>query len=532
MSVVTGLCYLELEEYYPGMTARSAGQRDTSGFLERLTKTLELDCYAHFRLDSHGEPQLVSSSCLPEAPLLAAELLSRLEEPGWERGHELVGEVELPEALGRAGFRGAALRPLRVNDVLRGFLIFCSKGEHPFNERVRGLLDLVSEQLVTEVLADDGEPYGRTNRWIRQLILQLSEAEERERRRIANVFHGDLQQMLAGAKVHIDMAARRAGSQDVYLMERLQTAAALLNDVLERTRSISQELSPALVRRRGLQAALETLASQMKRTYGLSVDVAVTGEIPPLNESARMIIYRAVQELLFNVSKHAETNEARVEIRGEARNFELTVRDGGKGFDVDLTLGDSARPGLGLVTVRDRIDAIGGRLIVDSVPGAGSTFTISLETSGVEEGTGVPQVSSESIIPESGEGTRGRPRSGVSTVLIVDDHAVIRQGLAVLIDEEGDLEVVGEADSGEKAVEVAEQLMPDVVVMDFTLGDGIDGAEATRRIKRAVPEVTVIGLSMHGEEDTARRMMEAGAAAFLPKQGPSEDVIAAIRRRV
>lgn len=480
------------------MTAPSAGSRDTSSFLERFTRIVELDCYAHFGLDSHGNPQLLSSSCLPEEPALATELLRRLEERGAEGGLELRGERELPEALGRAGFRALALRPLRVNGALRGFLIFCSKGDYPFDDRVMRLLELVSEEL--------------------------------ERRRIAELVHGDLQQILAGAKVHVDMAVRRAGASDAYLMERLQTAAALLNDVLVRTRSISQELSPAVVRRSGLRAALETLVSEMGRIYGLTAEIAVAGEMPPLEERARMIIYRAVQELLLNVAKHAEINTARVEIQAEAGVFELTVQDGGKGFDVDQTLTDPNRSGLGLVTIRDRIEAIGGQFTIDSAPGAGSTFAISLETSGVEERSEAAQESAEREVDATpGKGKRSSP-SRVTRVLIVDDHAVIRQGLAVLIDEEEDLEVVGEADSGEKALEVARRVQPDVVVMDYTLGSGINGAEATRRVKGEFPEIKVVGLSMHGDEDTLRTMLEAGAEVHLPKEGPSQDVIAAIRR--
>jgi DNA-binding NarL/FixJ family response regulator len=114
-------------------------------------------------------------------------------------------------------------------------------------------------------------------------------------------------------------------------------------------------------------------------------------------------------------------------------------------------------------------------------------------------------------------------------VLIVDDHAVIRQGLAVLIDEEEDLTVVGEAESGEEAIEAARRLTPEVVVMDFTMG-GMDGAEATRRIKAELPDTRVIGLSMHLEDDTPQWMLDAGAEVYLPKEGPSEDVIAAIRQ--
>ena len=113
-------------------------------------------------------------------------------------------------------------------------------------------------------------------------------------------------------------------------------------------------------------------------------------------------------------------------------------------------------------------------------------------------------------------------------VLLVDDHAVLRAGMASLLNEEPDIEVVGEAWDGQMAVELAVELQPDVILMDVTM-PRLNGIEATRRIVARLPQTWIIGLSMHDQESMALAMRTAGAKAYLSKDGRCETLIAAIR---
>jgi DNA-binding NarL/FixJ family response regulator len=113
-------------------------------------------------------------------------------------------------------------------------------------------------------------------------------------------------------------------------------------------------------------------------------------------------------------------------------------------------------------------------------------------------------------------------------VLLADDHATTRRGLAALLAEEPDFEVVGHATDGHEAVELARELQPDVVVMDVNMPH-LDGLGATRIITTELT-VAVIGLSLHEEEYISTAMRSAGARACLAKSGPPEDLIAAIRK--
>ncbi|MFE7788110.1 response regulator [Streptomyces sp. NPDC057460] len=112
-------------------------------------------------------------------------------------------------------------------------------------------------------------------------------------------------------------------------------------------------------------------------------------------------------------------------------------------------------------------------------------------------------------------------------ILLCDDHAVVRAGLLALLGSEPDIEVVGEAGSGEEAVALAARLTPEVVLMDLQLGEGIDGVEATRRI--AVTGVHVLVLTTYDTDADITRAIEAGATGYLLKAERPEELFAAIR---
>jgi two-component system response regulator NreC len=113
-------------------------------------------------------------------------------------------------------------------------------------------------------------------------------------------------------------------------------------------------------------------------------------------------------------------------------------------------------------------------------------------------------------------------------LLLVDDHDVVRTGLKMLLEGQPDLIIVGEANTGLQAINMAHAIAPDVVVMDLTLPD-ISGIEATRRIKEESPEIAVVALTIHEDEQYFFEMLQAGASGYVPKRAAPEDLISAIR---
>src|SRR5881397_339109 len=117
---------------------------------------------------------------------------------------------------------------------------------------------------------------------------------------------------------------------------------------------------------------------------------------------------------------------------------------------------------------------------------------------------------------------------GQITVLLADDHKVLRQGLRALLEAEDNIQVVGEAENGRQAVEMTKRLQPDVVLMDIAM-PLLNGVEATRQINARHLKSKVLILSCHSDDDYVGRTIDAGAVGYLVKQTAAEDVVTAIR---
>ena len=115
------------------------------------------------------------------------------------------------------------------------------------------------------------------------------------------------------------------------------------------------------------------------------------------------------------------------------------------------------------------------------------------------------------------------------TVLLVDDHALVRKGFRRILEDDPGIFIVGEASEGEEAVRLALELKPKVVVMDCAL-PGVNGIDATRRIRAKMPDATVLMLSMHSEDTLVRQALEAGARGYILKNALELDLVSAVKR--
>ena len=113
-------------------------------------------------------------------------------------------------------------------------------------------------------------------------------------------------------------------------------------------------------------------------------------------------------------------------------------------------------------------------------------------------------------------------------VLLVEDHAIVRQGVRALLDEESDISIVGEAGDGSEGLALAQKLRPDIVLMDLSL-PGLGGIEATRQIRELLPDIRVLVLSMHDNEEYVFRALRSGASGYVLKQSTSTELVLALR---
>jgi PAS domain S-box-containing protein len=367
---------------------------------------------------------------------------------------------------------------------------------------------------------------------LQKLAIEVSRAEERERRRLAEILHDDLQQLLVATKFHLSILASRTAQQPD-LRKVVKQVDALLDESVDRSRSLSHELSPPVLQQGRLGEALRWLARRNREKYGLLVEVEDRSE-DSIPEPVRVFLYKVAQELLFNVVKHAGVEEARIRVARCRDETRLTVSDEGVGFEPDDRARESSESGgFGLLSIRERVEFLGGHMKIRSEPGRGSSFEVSVpdhsEWGGVGRDT-TDQAKRAAGREESANGANAvSPERARIRVLLVDDHEVMRQGLATLLNDLEDVEVVGHAGDGQEAIERAQSLQPDVVIMDLAM-PVMDGVMATQELKSRMPGLRIVGLSMFDEEEMGRQMLAAGAESFLSKAGPSDQLIAAIRR--
>ncbi|MEZ5410050.1 MAG: GAF domain-containing protein [Acidimicrobiales bacterium] len=216
----------------------------------------------------------------------------------------------------------------------------------------------------------------RADLQLRTLAADLARAEARERQRIAEVLHDDLQQLLYGAQMRLGMLREHlADGQVEAAVAQADDADRFIDDGVALARHLSSDLAPHTLRETDLGETVRWLADQMRDRHGLEVEVDLDGPLDVSDTDLRLVLYQCLQELLFNVVKHADARSAALSARGSAGGaLVLTVTDHGQGFDPAAEAGD----GQGLANVARRLGLVGASLDLRSIPGDGTTATISV----------------------------------------------------------------------------------------------------------------------------------------------------------
>jgi PAS domain S-box-containing protein len=350
-----------------------------------------------------------------------------------------------------------------------------------------------------------------------RLASQLTLAEQTARKQLASTLHDGLQQLLFSAGIRLDQAVKANSQPEQFAL--LQRARADVKEAIEAARTLSVNLFPPVLHVGGLHIALAWLAKRTQEQYNVVVNVTADPRANPEASDVRILLFEAVRELLFNAVKHAHVDRVDVKLAvGPGDTIHIEVSDDGVGFDPTAILHHKDQVGLGLFSIRERLASHGGHLDVQSAPGKGARFILTLPMAGpprlATDGVEARHHDAdwqERVVYDSANAALESLR-----ILIADDHAVARAGLRELFSKRPALQVVAEAASGIEAVSQAMAIQPDVIVMDVSLPE-MNGIEATRNIHRALPHVQIVGLSTHDDENTLRSMREAGAGAYFTK---------------
>ena len=375
----------------------------------------------------------------------------------------------------------------------------------------------------------------RSQTQLRALATELNLAEQKERKRLATELHDYLAQLLVVVRMKLRQAI--PGVSGDRTAELLQDADQALTQSLDYTRCLVAELTPPTLKEFGLLESLTWLAEQMQR-HGLPVAMQQQMAALALPEDQAVLLFQSVRELLFNVLKHAKATQATVTVRIAAHHrLEIIVSDDGCGFVATPSEHQGSNAArFGLFSITERMAAMGGELLIESAPGQGTKATIRTPYRHTpidgEEQPSAPDMalpSSNARRKDASAAPPSREPSDLIGILLVDDHAMVRQGLRSMLDEYDDVAVIGEASNGKEALESVAQLRPSVVVMDINMPH-INGIDATMQIKSRHPDIAVIGLSVQNSGETREAMLRAGATTLISKEAAVDELYLAIRQ--
>ncbi len=350
------------------------------------------------------------------------------------------------------------------------------------------------------------------------LSKRLFKIQEDERRAIARELHDQVGQMLTGLKMQLESmvkvaAASKGGTQPPFLKDGLAESLTLATELMAHVRELTQQFRPRILDDLGLRAALEWHARLFQRQTNVNASVDVTLPQARLPVELEIAVFRIVQEALTNVARHAGCAEAVVTVThaapagpadGEGKVL-VDITDRGRGFDLE------GRAGLAQLHWPDWPDRAG-------------------DARRRHRGNCLPRRSGHAhprgISARRRRRIQTRPDGGpaMNTVVLADDHEVVRKGVRSVLEGEKKFTVVAEVADGLAAVAAVEQHRPDLLFLDLSL-PRLHGIEVLRQVRTASPATRVLILSMHNDEPYVIEALRGGAMAYLLKGSDTAEIL-------
>ena len=326
---------------------------------------------------------------------------------------------------------------------------------------------------------------------------KLREVREEERSRLARDLHDEALQDLTYALTEVQLVQAR--SEEAELDHRLERAAGALMRAGQGLHGAIHDLRLPGDRDHTLAELLEWLVelnrqSSPEREVELSIE---EGPLPTLSKKTEAELLRIVREALVNARRHSKACHVRLTVGASGGKLWAEVSDDGRGFD-----SAEAGGGMGIVGMRERALALGGDLRIRSAPGEGTTVRFELASK------------------------KDREESEEVRILLVEDHASLRQAVASVFDREPGFTVVGQAGSLAEARGMLEKV--DVAIVDLALPDGY-GGELIKEMRDVNPHAMALVLSAYFDRAQIARTVESGAAGVLHKSAGMDEIVEAVR---
>lgn len=358
--------------------------------LEQVVHSIERACCAQiFLARSDGQLEPAGQYRRPQAPTPShpppvTELAARAARQGIALGADIAGEIgpATADALaaGRA-YRALGLPLLAKGQTLGSLVLASLHEEAPLGEAELNLLNAFSQQIAAAV--ENARLYRMVQEreaQLERLVGQLVNAQEGERQRIARELHDETGQKLTALAMGLAAVEQQVANEETTrAAELIRNLRELSDEAIIELRHIMADLRPAQLDDLGLTPALRWYVNQYQgRHPGIKVSFStdrLERRLPPQHET---VLFRAAQEALTNVARHAQASHVTVALTQTPDTVRLEVADNGVGFDVNAPAHHAPGSGLGLVGMRERVALVGGRCVVTAEPGGGTRVLVEL----------------------------------------------------------------------------------------------------------------------------------------------------------
>jgi len=268
----------------------------------------------------------------------------------------------------------------RANNILEGRGVRKEGEEFPV-EYSYYTINIKEEFIITAIVRDISErkvaekKFKQYQKKLKALTSQMTLTEERERRRFAEYLHDEIGQYLFATNMQLGQLKKSIRSAKEAAI--LDKAITNIKEMVNKSRSLTFELSPPILYEFGLEKTLEWLADQVYKQYNLFVAIEDDRQKKPLNADMKIFLYQAVRELLNNVTKHSRKEKAIVSIKKDNSHITVCVEDNGVGFDISgLDSFDTMKGKFGLFHIKERMEQLGGQFVIASQPNRGTHVTL------------------------------------------------------------------------------------------------------------------------------------------------------------
>ena len=275
----------------------------------------------------------------------------------------------------------------------------------------------------------------------------------------------------------------------------------------------------------GLQAALAGVGRECVSPNNTEVRVFTEGRAQPLHAIVRDEVYWIAREAIVNALKSACAAKVEVELSYRVADLRVFIRDDGRGFEPAVIDAGTRNGHWGIRGMKERARRIGATVDIWTAVGAGTEVSLRIPASVAYRDRRFHLLAGG----ENGPCDSAPGRMTPITVLTVDDHPLLREGIAAVLENHSDLRMVGQAASGHEALERCRELRPDIVLMDLQMPE-MSGIDAIIAIRSELPQTRVIVLTAHGTDEQILRGLNAGAAGYLLKDGLRKELVDTIRR--